>query len=291
VWWSSVVVLLTTGCNVIFPVQGPDSSQDAATPVPVDAERPLVPPDGATSCGPPPSFASWVYRERELDPITDIKTPTFTGPDRVMFSDGTRLFEMQVDATSAAEVDALTLIDGSKVQFPGSAPSGDMIWFNRSSANNAPSVGNYYARRDGAGWVATKLDFGITALQMFVANVGFHNGTARMIVTLEPTAGSGLRLVELESLDGVHWTPLATLPFSTGMEFDIHPTIAADGCFVLFRHMTGELMVAARGADGSFLAPEPIAPLMGTFGPAINPLGNRLWAIKADGRTIIDGHP
>jgi hypothetical protein len=166
-----------------------------------------------------------------------------------------------------------------------------MIWFNRSSANNAPSVGNYYARRDGAGWVATKLDFGITALQMFVANVGFHNGTARMIVTLEPTAGSGLRLVELESLDGVHWTPLATLPFSTGMEFDIHPTIAADGCFVLFRHMTGELMVAARGADGSFLAPEPIAPLMGTFGPAINPLGNRLWAIKADGRTIIDGHP
>jgi len=290
VWWHSVV-LLTAGCNAIFPLRVQPSPEDA-TPddasVVEDANRPLVPPDGATTCGAAPDFATWTFSSHPLPGAPNqMENPTFTGPDRVMFTSTGTLFETSL-AGPPVEVTELALSDGSKIRFPGSTPTGDMIWFDRFSENATPSVGNYYALRSNRGWITARADFGVTAFQLIPSNVGFYSGTGRMIVSVEPSAGAGLRLVELETLDGLRWTQLDTLPFSTGAPPAFNASISADGCFVLFRSTLG-LAVSQRDVQGIFQPPVALAGLESSFGPAINATNDRMWVMQ--NFMVVEGLP
>lgn len=289
---SLVVVFGLAGCQLVFPLREPLPDQPGDGPSP-DAFRPLLPPDGSTTCGSTPDFDTWTYATFALSDFTGlIENPTFTASDRVLFSSEGRLYETPL-AGPPSELTELMLADGTSIRFPGSTPDGQMIWFIRSAVGTTPpSVGPYYAIRTDDGFVATKTDFGIVSRQLIPSNVGFYSGTARMIVSIEPNLGDRLILVELETLDGLTWTRLDTLPFSDGSAVgDLDATIAADGCFVVFRRTDAKTYVASRDSNGVFGMPVEIQALAGSFEPALDPSGLHLWSVDSSRKQIVDGTP
>ncbi len=279
------MLVTLAGCQYVFPLR--DEGPNDAPPDP-DAPRPLVPPDGSTACDPAPDFATWTFGVRTIAGSNgQILNPTFTGTNRVMFTSAGKLYESTL-VGPPVEVAALELGDGSEIRFPVSTPDGQMIWFTRFSLT-APSSGLYYALRSGDAWTAERADFEITAYQIVPGNVAFYSGTARMITALTPMDGERLRLVELSSVDGLHWTRLETLPFSDGaIAGDFDPTLSSDGCFVVFRRLD-KVYVSSRELDGTFQSMTEIPNLSGKVDPALAPSGDRLWMVESSGLAIFEG--
>jgi hypothetical protein len=269
-----VLLVTLTSCNSILGL-GP-------TQIAPDARLLLVPPDGTTTCGPPPDFNSWHYAPHAVGSLSVVLHPTFLTPDRIVFGYQGHLFESGVDG-GAVEMTSLELYPGEGLAAPAAAPGGDLFWFWRLDGTGA---GMYYATRDASGWHQQRADFGLIANQLQPGSVGFYGGTARMVVAVQLTKNSRGQLVEMSSADGVTWTRLDTLPFSDGSTSMYDPALSADGCFVLYSvygNDTNDLYAAGRGADGVFLPPVHLDQAPNGFQPAIDPTLKRLWFNETGG--------
>lgn len=288
VLYVAVFLPAALGCNEVFGLTATTLDDSA---IPIDAPRLLVPPDGSTTCPPPPNLDAWTFSPVSTF-ATEVVHPTFLAADRVAYTAAGQLYESSLagDARPIAELE-LSLVD---IVWPAAAPGADLVWFLRvpEMAVPVPDVGLFYAHRDVNGWIAHRADLGVTGYQLQAGSVGFFAGSARMVVGLTPTMGDRMRLVELSSLDGLSWTRLDSFPFSNGADTDFDPALSADGCLVL--HVRGGGIHAAfRQSDGTFSVPQRLigANDTSTFTsqPAIDPSGTRLWVKR--GAVLVEGRP
>jgi hypothetical protein len=272
------LVVLLAGCNQIFDLKGTELDDAGAVP-PDDSLHLLRPPDGSTTCGAAIDFSTWTFAPHTVAGIGGVIHPTFIAGDRVVFMYQTQLYESGLDA-GPTKIPELGM--SAQLFAPSAAPFGDVFWYLRVSGIGGSGI--FYATKSAGTWTGHLADLGLIANQVQTGQPGFFGGRMRMVVMVQPSSNDRLRLIELDSPDGLTWTQLATLPWSSGSTSDYDPALSADGCTLVFARQdasSANLYAAARQSDGMFALPAQIpggSDLTADEGqPALDPTMTRLW--------------
>lgn len=288
------VLVIATGCNAVF---GLDQTKllDAkiVDPNNPDAFRPIVPPDGTTSCSGPPSFEAWTYAPRSIPFGMQVGTYGLyaAGNATVLIVtpvDGSGIYEVDLSA-GTRQIAGLVPPSGKMITSVAVSPEGAAIWFKIEDATYVALRANGFERQ--------LTELGVpNAYEILPGQPGFHDGSLRMVVRLREAISSQTAYVELSSQDGVTWTRGATLPFGGPGYFGA--ALSADGCVLTLARMEGgssyALYYAYRDAAGNFGALVKLTAATtagGSFpiNPALAPSGTSMWFQAGQG--LFEGHP
>jgi hypothetical protein len=264
--------LVLAGCNQVLGL-------DPTTERPVDAPPPqlLYPPPDAGPCAAPPDLTNLTFEET----ITvDVQVPSITmyrlaGAERMIAaridpSVNGSILDWDLSGTPQA-IPELTPPPGVRYTTVGSSPEGAVLWIQLLGG------GLSFAVR-AAGWAQQQPDFGLPQTTTIIpGSVGYHGGTARMVVLAQAVTENMFFLVELSSPDGEHWTRLDTVKIRPPLLAS--PSLSADGCVLLYGDAPGIMHVAYRDADGNFTTFADIAapPYPEARSPTMSPDLEELW--------------
>lgn len=300
-----VIVVVLCGCNRLFDLSSVSPQQqqsDAAPALAADAFASdalvlLMPPDGGMTCGPQLDFTHWTYdtvaspslsiQALALYPMGPGDAAMFAGQD-TLIDDAFHVFDWDLSGTPVP----ITPLDPMMGEYTslGLSPDANILWLSEATVDE----GTYLATR-ASSWARQRIDFGLSDPDPQVGAVGYYNGTARMVVAVNP-GQTGVHLIELSSRDGVTWSVVPGT-FDTTFEPFIGvntPSLTADGCTLVFSGVTPEyqfyLWVAYRNDDETFAPPVQIeVPGQVVGALALSTDQTSLWFI-ADGN-LMRGHP
>lgn len=273
------VLLLLASCDAVFGVT-PPSTPDA--PAPADAvDGPpgngiLNPPPGMP-CGPTPTFESWAYELALFPSMVPVSAVAFyrtASEVRAVATSVTRDALYDVGPDTVPHPLPIAPPPNTTIYAASVDPAGEVIWFLQSGGGE----GLYYATR-ASNWTKRIADLGFVDAEIVEPGaVGYFDGKARMVVTVRPFAGEPT-LHEVESTDGLTWTPLATIQLG---ERTFHGHLSPDGCYLLFAKSTSftEIHVSTRDETGAFSTSTRVVPTTlstEVTRPALAPDESTLW--------------
>jgi hypothetical protein len=304
VWWllaclagcDQLLGLVSTGSSTADAPARDAPARDALVP---DGFRLVVPPDGGTTCPAPIDLSSWTFAPTPVPApaasyalaVYSVMTETnmmVVGADA---NDVWHVYEWDL-ASTLTPIPALDQPVGTRYTSIGVNPTGDVAWLGLDGG----SAGLYLAAA-ASGWTPQPVSLGALGAGAQVGSIGFYDGTARMVVAINP-GGSDPHLAELSSPDGLSWTPVAG---SFGAAFDglfegtNTPALTPDGCVVVFSGVTAtfdfEVYVASRGSDGTFGAPIAFVAA-NSASPALSADRTTAWYVSTtSGDQLMQGHP
>lgn len=272
---------------------------DALVP---DGFRLVIPPDGGTTCPPSIDLSTWTFGPQTLpgQSVSPYQVAPYTATDGMhMFvssadvDNAWHVYDWDLAANMLTELPALELASGSRYSSIGLTPTGDIAWLSVQGDGD----GIYMATAVG-GWSPQAISLGLLlGTDPQVGSIGFYDGTARMVVAINP-GGSDPHLAELSSSDGVTWTRVAS---SFGTSFDGQwagvnaPALTPDGCTLVFNGVSASLQagvyVASRGSDGTFGPPVAFIS-SSSASPAISADRTLAWYVQIlNGYQLFEGHP
>ncbi|HSD89234.1 MAG TPA: hypothetical protein VLB44_17015 [Kofleriaceae bacterium] len=296
-----VIGVALAGCNQIFGLSdtilrdGSTSGDDGGGGN-VDA-RPIVPPDGTTSCGGVPDFEAWTYTARTLSGFSQ-SIGTFgvyagsNGEHMIVTPlDGSSIWDVDLVAGSSMPIAGLMPPSGKAIMSVATCPDGAAVWFKIDAAS-------YVALR-ATGFVRQQTELGLpNAYEVLPGAVAYYAGELRMVARVRDTSSSQTAYVELSSTDGITWTRGATLPFGGAGYYAA--ALSADGCTLTFSHQdTGSTIVpyrASRDSSGVFGTPVKLT-LASTvastvFNPTLSPNNLGVWMTVIGGSSpLYRGQP
>jgi len=267
--------LALASCNRLL---GLDTTVELDAPPPPDAAPDafvlLTPPATNPPCGAPIPFETWNPHPRAVvDAVIGMAFYRIdNASERMMLSIDKQIYDWDL---VGAPMPIPNLDAPTTYGTLGLSPDAGVLW-----VGNGGDV--FYATR-ASGWVKTPATFGFPQQTVSPSNVAFYGGAARMMLVVS-TGTTPPQLVEVSSPDGLEWTPVDTIKFSTRVPG--YATLSRDGCFVMFTDLsTGSVskgFIAFRDPDGTFRAPPiqlPQPALVQRYLPALMTDLSALWFI------------
>jgi hypothetical protein len=250
VWW-----LVLAGCNSIL---GLEPTTEVVFDAPAETMPLLFPPSGPTTCGAPIAFDAWLPEGMPMDGgvFGGLTLYRDQSGNRAMFSrvadSKWRIFDWDLDPSHPPS-EVIVPPPASVFGGVGLDPTSNVLWYQQGSDV-------MWATR-ASGWtVKGHAEFGFAPSVVTPGNVGFYNGTARMVVTVQDTVAALPRLVELSTMDGLQWDATDAIAFDVPVSrYPIAPSLSYDGCFLLFV-ANDSLYVAFRDGEGRFAGPLVMVP-------------------------------
>lgn len=276
-----------SACNLIFPLRDDERLPDGATPPDVvQPDSLLNPPDGSAPCGPAPAFEMYRYQVAEpfalVPPVEQFGFFRDNDEVRAIATAGESMFEV---AAGVATQLPITAPENTTILSPRTAYDGAVVWFQQSGQVS----GTFFADR-ASGWVKQPANLGFVddgAIEP--GSAAFYAGTVRMVVSVRPAGPGPTTLREISSPDGITWTALDTIQFTSSALGDRNPALSADGCFLLFigSQGTNELRFSPRDPDGTFkLLMKLGVPSTAPSFPVLTPDAKELWFTSIVGADI-----
>jgi hypothetical protein len=296
-----IALLSLAACDAVFGLHQTETKLVDAPP-PLDAFVVLTPPDGASACsGTPIDFTTWTFDAVATPSSLGVLGMTLysvPGGQRVLFTAqapvGSGAFFSVYDwdfVGTPAEITNLRAPPSTTLSALGGSPDGNALWLVEGGTER-------YATRS-SGWTQQLASLGLSDPAPDPGAIGFHDGTARMVVA--SNAGATPQLVEVSSPDGLSWTPIAGgIPASGSGFFAFHnPALTPDACTLVFGGTTtGEvfnLYVAYRDSSDAFGAPVQIVTgaISSAYAPVLSADLANLWFISfsTSPSTLYHGHP
>jgi hypothetical protein len=289
------IAIALGGCDLVFAIHVPPDGSGSG------GGRIVIPPDGATSCQPPPAFEQFVFAPTQLPAITGTGGDTPSHVEFFTADDGVHalmtpisfagLWEARLGDAAAHPIGDL---GGNFPPFYGVLSDGAAFWYDEPSTHH-PFVA---LPAGGDTWTLQRTELGFPdAFLTLPSGPAYHDGTVRMIADVHDTMDTR-RWVEISSSDGVVWNTLDTfqLPVEAGTLIDL--SLSPDGCFLLFVHFGAgsvhEVSVSARDPDDRFTTFTEIASAtnvasFNALSPVVTPDLDAMYVIDGTGKTVYRG--
>jgi hypothetical protein len=289
------IAIALCGCDLVFTINTPADGSGSG------GGRLVIPPDGATSCQPPPAFEQFVFAPTQLPAITGTSGDQPSHVKLFAAADGVHalispfsfvgLWEGRLgDATAHPIAD----LGGNFPPFYGVLPDGAAFWYEDQSTQH-PFVA---LAAGGDTWTLQRTELGFPdAFLTLPSGPAYHDGTVRMIADLHETRDTR-RWVEISSSDGVSWNELATfqLPVEAATLIDL--SLSPDGCFLLFVQLAGgqQVAVSPRDPDGRFTTFTQLLNVSNVvqdnaLSPVVTPNLDAIYVIDGLGKAVYRGVP